>query len=46
MFLGTLMTQRSEKIIFFGLQEGVTLSGNIFKIILESYSQIWLLYLC
>ena len=31
-FLGTLMTRRSEKNdIFFGLQRGVTLLGNIFK---------------
>jgi hypothetical protein len=40
-FLGTLMTRRSEKNdIFFGLQRGVTLLGNIFKISLETYSQI------
>ena len=40
-FLGTLMTRRSEKnSILFGLQRGVTLSGNIFKISLETYSQI------
>jgi hypothetical protein len=40
-FLGTLMTRRSEKnSILFGLQRGVTLSGNILKISRETYSQI------
>jgi hypothetical protein len=40
-FLGTLMTRRSEKNnILFGLQRGVTLSGNILKISRETYSQI------
>jgi hypothetical protein len=40
-FFGTLMTRRSEKKRhFWGLQRGVTLSGNIFKISLETYSQI------
>ena len=38
-FLGTLMTQGSETMSFFGLQRGVTLSGNLFKISLETYSQ-------
>jgi hypothetical protein len=29
-----------KKMAFFGLQRGVTLSGNIFEISLQTYSQI------
>ena len=35
-------TEKWKKMTFFGTLEGVTLSGNIFKISLETYSQIFI----
>ena len=44
-FLGTSMTRRSDKNgIFWGLQTGVALSGNIFNISLKAYSPIFNIY--